>query len=73
MSGVRIPLRDLVRPGLLGWGWIGARFEIWREGAWFRWKIHSAIWDYQDSAPELPDEYRRFWKEPSVTPNPAAR
>jgi hypothetical protein len=57
----------MVRSGLLGWGKNGAQFEIWREGTWFRWLIHS-VWDYGDTAPELPDEYRRFWKEPSQKP-----
>jgi serine/threonine protein kinase len=71
--GVDISLRDRVRPGLLGWGKNGARFEIWREGTWFRWKVQSGtarpgpyhISYYNDTAPELPEEYRRFWKEPT--------
>jgi serine/threonine protein kinase len=63
VGGAPAPVRDLVRPGLLGWGKNGARFEIWREGTWYRWKIHS-VWDYDDTALKLPDEYRRFWKEP---------
>jgi hypothetical protein len=58
------PVREMVRQGIVGWGKNGARFEIWREGTWYRWKIHS-VWDYDDTAPELPDEYRRFWKEPT--------
>jgi hypothetical protein len=64
VGGAPAPVRAMVRQGLLGWGKNGARFEIWREGTWYRWKIHS-VWDYHDTAPELPDEYRRFWKEPT--------
>jgi serine/threonine protein kinase len=79
--GVDIPARDLVRPGLLGWAKNGARFEIWREGTWFRWKVQSGmprptpyqIRYYNDTSPELPEEFRRFWREPSEKTRPAAR
>jgi hypothetical protein len=64
-TGAEAGPRDLVLPGLLGWGKNGARFEIWREGAWFYWQVHSGGQNYGDTAPELPEEYRRFWKEPS--------
>jgi hypothetical protein len=53
---------DLVRPGLFGWGERGARIEIWREGTWFRWNVHSGNDADSSRAPELPEPYRRFWK-----------
>jgi hypothetical protein len=55
-------LRDLVRPGLFGWGQQGARIEIWREGTWFRWNVSSANNADSSNAPELPEPYCRFWK-----------
>ncbi len=58
-------LRDLVRPGFFGWGQQGARIEIWKEGAWFRWKTGTSHYENTETGPELPEEYRRFWKEPS--------
>jgi hypothetical protein len=53
---------DLVRPGLFGWGQQGARIEIWREGAWFRWIVSSGNYADSSRAPELPEPYSRFWK-----------
>jgi serine/threonine protein kinase len=58
-------LREIVRPGLFGWGQLGAQIEIRREGAWFRWNVSTGAWQDSSAAPELPEVYRRFWKEPS--------
>jgi hypothetical protein len=58
-----VSLSDLVRPGFFGWGKNGATIEIWRVGAWYHWETQTR--GYQDSsrAPQLPEGYRRFWKE----------
>lgn len=60
-----VSLREIVRPGLFGWGQLGSRIEISRDGAWFRWNVSTGAWQDSSTAPELPEEYRRFWKEPS--------
>ncbi|MGI8978501.1 MAG: hypothetical protein ACR2FY_04695 [Pirellulaceae bacterium] len=56
---------DLVRPGFFGYGKDGARIELWRVGAWSHWKVKSRGNESSGRAPELPEEYRRFWKEPA--------
>ena len=60
-----VPIRVLVRPGLSAGEKMELGLQIWREGTWFRWKVRTGAWEDTDTAPELPDEYRRFWKEPS--------
>jgi tRNA A-37 threonylcarbamoyl transferase component Bud32 len=57
-----IPLADLVAPGFFGWGKDGARIELWRVGSWYHWKVQARGYEYSTSAPQLPVEYRRFWK-----------
>jgi cytochrome c-type biogenesis protein CcmH/NrfG/predicted Ser/Thr protein kinase len=56
-------LEEIVRPGLFGWGTEGARVEVWREGTWFRWKVRIGRYEHTATAPQLPSEYARFWKE----------
>ena len=62
---------DLVRPGFFGWGNDGARIELWRVGSWYHWSIQTRGNSFSSSAPELPVEYRRFWKG-SLSPLPRA-
>jgi hypothetical protein len=59
-----IAVSDLVRPGFFGWGKNGAAIEIWRVGSWYHWKVATRGFDHSSSGPQLPEEYRRFWKEP---------
>lgn len=59
-----IAVSDLVRPGFFGWGKSGANIEIWRVGSWYHWKVVTRGFDHSSSGPQLPEEYRRFWKEP---------
>jgi hypothetical protein len=54
---------DLVRPGFFGWGKDGASIEIWRVGAWYHWKTQTRGFQDSSRAPQLPEGYRRFWKE----------
>jgi serine/threonine protein kinase len=59
---------DVIKPGVFGWGKIGARIEIWRVGTWYHWKVRTETSrEFEDSGsdPQLPWEYRRFWKEPN--------
>jgi hypothetical protein len=56
---------ELVRPGFFGWGKAGANIWLWREGEWYRWKIQTRGYEYISRAPQLPEEYRRLWKEPA--------
>jgi predicted Ser/Thr protein kinase len=56
------------RPGILGWGRYGCRIELWKVGAWYHWKTDiprstSRRYMPQGSAPELPTELKRFWRE----------
>jgi hypothetical protein len=54
----------------------GLHIEIWREGAWYHWQ-GSRTWQegsrrvssgpFEGSGPQLPEEYRHFWKEPPGT------
>lgn len=57
------------KPGILGWGRHGCEIELWKVGTWYHWKARimtdrSHVTTAQDSAPELPDELQRFWREP---------
>lgn len=63
-----IAVSDLVRPGFFGWGKHGATIEIWRVGSWYHWKVATRGFDHSSSGPQLPEEYRRFWKEPVNAP-----
>ncbi len=63
-----IAVSDLVRPGFYGWGKNGATIEIWRVGTWYHWKVRTRNFDHSSSGPNLPEEYRRFWKEPMTAP-----
>lgn len=58
------PGADLSKPALFGWSKYGAKIEIWRVGAWYHWKVETRNFAYEMQAPELPVEFRRFWKEP---------
>ena len=49
-----------------GWGKDGARIEIWRVGAWSHWKVQTRGREDSSRAPQLPEAYRRFWKEPAT-------
>jgi hypothetical protein len=74
---------ELVRSNFFGWGKGGARIEVWRVGTWYHWSVQvnlpanpensfpsGAIATVADtgSAPQPPEEYRRFWNE---SPNDA--
>jgi hypothetical protein len=56
----------LVAPGFFGWGNGGARVEIWRVGTWFHWRVTAHQHTDTSQAPQLPEPYRRFWKEPTT-------
>ena len=62
-------VRDAVAPGFFGWGKEGARLELWKVGTWSHWKVSARGNTDIGSAPQLPDEYRRFWKEPAAVPD----
>jgi hypothetical protein len=55
---------DRVRPGFFGWWKTGARIELWRVGTWYHWnvKVRTRGYEYSASDPQLPAEFRRFWK-----------
>ena len=53
---------DTVRPGFFGWGKDGARIELWRVGTWYHWNVQTRGNGYSASDPQLPEEFRRFWK-----------
>ncbi len=60
-----ISLAELCGPGFFGWGKEGVRLELWRVGTWYHWKTQLPTGQEQsESAPQLPKEYQRFWKEP---------
>jgi predicted Ser/Thr protein kinase len=63
-------LSHLAAPGLFGYARNGARLEMWRTGAWFSWKVDSAGYSHEESAPELPPYYRRFWNDGAVSSPP---
>jgi hypothetical protein len=68
-----IAVSDLVRPGFFGWGKNGAAIEIWRVGSWYHWKVATRGFDHSSSGPQLPEEYRRFWKEPMAASTEATK
>jgi hypothetical protein len=57
-------LRDAVAPGFFGWGKGGGRLELWKVGTWFHWKVSARGNEDVGSAPQLPEDYRRYWQEP---------
>ena len=57
---------DLAGPGFFGWGKDGARIDLWRVGSWYHWRVHSRGIEDSGSAPQLPENYRRFWTESPV-------
>jgi predicted Ser/Thr protein kinase len=54
-------LSHVVAPGLLGYAHHGARIETWRVGSWHHWKVQTRGCALQESAPQAPPLYRRFW------------
>jgi hypothetical protein len=68
-----IYVSELVRPGFFGWGKNGADIEIWRVGTWHHWKVRTRGFEESSSGPDLPEEYRRFWKEPTAPPTDATK
>lgn len=65
---------DKWKPGILGWGRYGCQIELWKVGTWYHWKArvkydvsHSIL--PQGSEPELPIEFKRFWKEADAAPS----
>ena len=77
MSAARLNLRctqtgagavhlEIVAPGFFGWGEHPVRVEIWRVGAWYHWKVDVRGYGDSSQAPQLPEPYRRFWKEPTT-------
>jgi hypothetical protein len=61
-------MADMAGPGYFGWGKEGARIELWHVGTWHHWNVKTPKARYSGNAPELPVEYRRFWKEPPNDP-----
>jgi hypothetical protein len=59
-------LADTVRPGFFGWGRDGASIELWRVGSWSHWKVQTRGNVDASRAPQLPEEYRRFWTAPAA-------
>ncbi|MBP85469.1 MAG: hypothetical protein CMJ64_01940 [Planctomycetaceae bacterium] len=60
------------KPGILGWGRHGCQIELWKVGTWYHWKTriktkHSSMTTAEDSAPELPAAFKRFWREGAET------
>jgi len=66
-------LADSVRPGFFGWGRDGASIELWRVGSWSHWKVQTRGNADSSRAPELPEEYRRFWTPPATAPEGAKK
>lgn len=58
-------LGEFARPGFFGWGKQGLYLELWRVGVWYHWKVQSGGAQDSSRAPQLPEGYRRFWKEPT--------
>ncbi|MCA9210898.1 MAG: hypothetical protein KDA55_21210, partial [Planctomycetales bacterium] len=57
----------LVQPGLLGWGEYGAKVSIRRMGSWYEWNVQvGGRLDFDESGPQLPHYYQRFWREPTT-------
>lgn len=67
-----IYLSELARSGFFGWGKNGADIEIWRVGTWYHWKVRTRGYEDSSRGPELPEEFRRFWKEPAALSAEAA-
>lgn len=63
-------LSEIVAPGFFGWGKEGARIEIWRVGTWYHWRVQTRGYEDSSRAPQLPEEYRRFWKDASPQAEP---
>lgn len=70
------------KPGILGWGRGGARIELWKVGTWFHWNARIKVGSHattvpSGSAPELPEEFARFWidetesEDHATAPQPA--
>jgi predicted Ser/Thr protein kinase len=53
----------IVRPGFFRWAKEGARIELWRVGTWYHWSVKTQRYAYSGSDPQLPEEFRSFWKE----------
>jgi hypothetical protein len=72
---VGVPVPEFARPGLFGWGADGGQIEIWRVGSWYSWRVRASPkqnvhHNVEDSGPELPYEFRRFWTEPPAEQSP---
>jgi serine/threonine protein kinase/ankyrin repeat protein len=61
-----IALSEIVAPGFFGWGEHPVRVELWQVGAWYHWKVDVRGYGDSSRAPQLPEPYRRFWKEPTA-------
>jgi hypothetical protein len=62
--------RSLHDRGIFGWGDHNFLIEIWRVGQWYHWivrdgSIARSSFPMQ-KAPQLPEEFRRFWKQPAT-------
>ncbi|MCH7686938.1 MAG: hypothetical protein IH899_09695, partial [Planctomycetes bacterium] len=62
--------------GIFGFGDERFQIEIWRVGEWFHWKVLDiAVWPQwypsygPRKEPELPEAFRRWWKEPTEDGN----
>lgn len=60
-----IALSEIVAPAFFGWGEHPVRIELWRVGKWYHWKVDVRGYGDSSRAPQLPEPYRRFWKEPA--------
>jgi hypothetical protein len=65
-----MPASDLGRPGFFGWGKRGVRIELWRVGSWYHWKFETPSVKTSSRAAQLPEVYRRFWREPGGSDSP---
>ncbi|MHB8970219.1 MAG: serine/threonine-protein kinase [Pirellulaceae bacterium] len=54
----------ITTPGPINWTGSGSSvIEIWRMGTWYHWKFNDV--GGESSSPALPEDLRRFWKEPA--------
>jgi predicted Ser/Thr protein kinase len=63
-----VSLHELVAPGLFGYLEAGARIETWRLGTWHHWNVTVRGFTTEQSAPEMPLLYRRYWDDPIEAP-----
>jgi hypothetical protein len=72
-ASLGITVDDLVLPGVLGWGTVPAKIDVFKGGEWFEWEVSSQDMTSRGSERGLDPRWKRFWKEPgdSSTTTPA--